>query len=70
MASKLDMQTYMSEFESHWVPHSYGHELHLSEKLIKLRVLPLCRDAVDWAILVCFRLVRFLCLMIYLSKGY
>ena len=24
MVSKLDLQTYTSEFDSHWVPHSYG----------------------------------------------
>ena len=32
MVSKQNWQTYMSEFESHWVPHSYGLELHLSKK--------------------------------------
>ncbi len=36
MVSKLDWQTYTSEFESHWVPHSYGLVLHLSKKLSKL----------------------------------
>ena len=34
--SKLDLQTYTSEFESHWVPHSYGLVPHLSKKLSKL----------------------------------
>ena len=33
MISKLDYQTYMSEFDSHWVPHSYGLGLHLSKKM-------------------------------------
>ena len=37
MVSKLDLQTFMSEFNSHWVPHSYGLVLHLSKKL--------CREA-------------------------
>ena len=36
MVSKLDKQTYTSEFESHWVPLSYGLVLHLSKKLCKL----------------------------------
>ena len=36
MVSKLDLQTYTSEFESHWVPHSYGFVPHLSKKLSKL----------------------------------
>ena len=30
---------YTSEFESYWVPHSYGHVLHLSKKLCKLLYL-------------------------------
>ena len=36
MVSKLDEQTYTSEFESHWVPLSYGLVPHLSKKLSKL----------------------------------
>ena len=36
IVSKLDLQTYTSEFESHWVPHSYGLVPHLSKKLSKL----------------------------------
>ena len=36
MVSKLDWQTYASEFESHWVSHSYDLVLHLSKKLSKL----------------------------------
>ena len=36
MVSKLDWQAYMSEFESHWVPLSYGLVPHLSKKLSKL----------------------------------
>ena len=32
MVSKLDKQTFKSEFESHWVPHSFGLVLHLKEK--------------------------------------
>ena len=36
MVSKLDLKTYTSEFESHWVPHSYGLVPHLSKKLSKL----------------------------------
>ena len=39
MVSKLDKQTYTSEFESHWVPLSYGLVPHLSKK--KLSKLPL-----------------------------
>ena len=36
MDSKLDQQTYTTEFESHWVPLSYGLVPHLSKKLSKL----------------------------------
>ena len=36
MVSKLDWQTSKSEFESHWVPHSYGLVQHLSKTLSKL----------------------------------
>ena len=36
MVSKLDLQTYTSELESHWVPHLYGLVPHLSKKLSKL----------------------------------
>ena len=36
IVSKLDEQTYTSEFESYWVPHSYGLVPHLSKKLCKL----------------------------------
>ena len=32
MVSKLDLQTYTSEFESHWAPLSYGLVPHLSKK--------------------------------------
>ena len=35
MVSKLDKQTYTSEFESHWVAFSYGLVPHLSKKLSK-----------------------------------
>ena len=34
--SKLDWQTYTSEFESHWVPYSYGLVPYLSKNLSKL----------------------------------
>ena len=36
MVSKLNLQTYTSEFESHWVPHSYDLVLRLSKNLRKL----------------------------------
>ena len=36
MVSKLDEQSFMSEFESHWVPNSYDLVSHLSKKLSKL----------------------------------
>ena len=36
MVSKLDSQTYTSEFESHWVPHSFGLVLNRSKDLRKL----------------------------------
>ena len=34
MVSKLDKQTFKSEFESHWVPYSYGLVPHLSKKKV------------------------------------
>ena len=37
MVSKLDMQIFTSEFESHWVPHSLGLAPHLGQKPSKLR---------------------------------
>ena len=37
MVSKLDEQTYTSEFESQWVPLSYGLVPHLSKMLSKLQ---------------------------------
>ena len=40
MVSKLDLQTYTSEFESHWAPLSYGLVPHLSKKSL---VNYLCR---------------------------
>ena len=39
MVSKLDLQTYTNEFESHWVPHSYGFVPHLSKMLSKLQLI-------------------------------
>ena len=37
MVGKHDLQTYTSEFESHWVPFSYGLVPHLSKKPSKLQ---------------------------------
>ena len=34
--SKLDKQTYTSEFESHWVPHSFSLVPHRSKEVCKL----------------------------------
>ena len=34
--SKPDQQTYTSEFESHWAPHSFGLVPHRSKELRKL----------------------------------
>ena len=34
--SKLDYQTFTSEFESHWAPLSFGLVPHLSKELFKL----------------------------------
>ena len=42
MVSKLDWQTYTSEFESHWVPLSYVLVPHLSKKLSKFPYI--CTD--------------------------
>ena len=36
IVSKIDDQTYTTEFEFHWVLHSYGLVLHLSKKQSKL----------------------------------
>ena len=32
---KLDQQTYTSEFDSHWVPHSFGLGPYRSKELCK-----------------------------------
>ena len=45
MVSKLDKQTYTSEFESHWALYSPGLVQHLSKKLGKL-IQP--RENVKW----------------------
>ena len=39
MVSRLDKQTFSSEFDSHWVPHSCVLKPHLSKKLKKLLLL-------------------------------
>ena len=44
VVSKLDKQTCKSEFESHWVPHSFGLVPHVSKKLSKL----LCHLIIRW----------------------
>ena len=33
--NKLDLQTYTSEFESHYAPHSFGLVPHRSKELCK-----------------------------------
>ena len=38
MVSKLDEQNFTSEFEPHWMPHSYGLVPHLTKKLSKLLI--------------------------------
>ena len=38
MVNKLDEQNFMSEFDSHWVPNSYGIVLHLWKHLRKLQL--------------------------------
>ena len=43
MVSKLDLQTYTSEFESHWAPLSYGLVPHLSKKSL-VNYLPEAMD--------------------------
>ena len=45
--SKLDYQTLMSEFESHWVPNSFGFVTHLSKMLSKL-LYDLDQNCVCW----------------------
>ena len=37
MVNKLNYQTYTSEFESHWVPHSFGLVPQRSKELRKLQ---------------------------------
>ena len=32
MVRNLDLQTFVNEFESHCVPHSYGYVLHLRKR--------------------------------------
>ena len=36
VVSKLDLQNYMSEFESYWVLLSYGLVSHINKELSKL----------------------------------
>ena len=38
MFSKLDDQTFSGEFESYWMPLSYGYAPYLNKKLSKLYV--------------------------------
>ena len=42
--SKLDLQTYTSEYESHWAPHSFGLVPHRSKELCKLLLIPSYRQ--------------------------
>ena len=51
VVSKLDKQTCRSEFESHWVPHSFSLVPHLSKKLSKL--LYICGMCVCDSLCVC-----------------
>ena len=44
IVSKLDLQIYTSELESHWVRHSYGLVSHLSKKLSKLPNVSIIRS--------------------------
>ena len=46
MVSKLDLQIFMSEFESHCMPHSYGLVLHLSKKKSFVNYKEICTDQV------------------------
>ena len=39
MVSKLDKQAFTSEFESHWMSHSFGFVPHQSKMLSKLLLL-------------------------------
>ena len=39
MVSKLELQTYMSEFESYWVLHSYGLVPYLKKSLVNYHYL-------------------------------
>ena len=45
---KLDLQTYMSEFKSYWMPHSYSSVPHLREELSKLLLLHIASGLEDW----------------------
>ena len=48
MVSKLNLQTYTSEFESHRVPHSDGLVSHLGKNLHKLQFFP-CNEPQEWS---------------------
>ena len=49
VVSKLDKQTCKSEFESHWVPRSFGLVPHLNKKLCKLLyIMGQSADAVEY----------------------
>ena len=63
--SKLDLQTYTCEFESHWVPHSFGLVLHRSKELCKLLFhVTLCPF---FSILPCHTVFSFLIFFFHIS---
>ena len=39
MVSQLDQENFMSKFEFHWVPHSFGLVSHQSKEMRKLLLL-------------------------------
>ena len=51
MISKLDCQTYTNEFESHWVPHSFGHVPDRSKYLRKLPIRTLVAEEMNYGLI-------------------
>ena len=66
MVRKLDYQTFMSEFESHWVHNSYGKKL---SKLIKLVRMVKFKFLVQFSVDHLSQLLLLLLLLLLFSSG-
>ena len=55
MITKVDYQTFTSEFDSHWVAHSYGIVPHPSKQLSEL-LLPFLLTFTNFVDLICHKI--------------